>query len=201
METMKTKSQILTFLLIGSSLLQGATDGFEDARDHLANTKSFITQKRSKLAIQSRSLDIFGLPQNPKKAREIEQKVHRQPVAQARRIPFQKIVDSLPVTLMNPGSDLLILEGAGPVRAGRTLEFSYEGKPVQLRLEGVRANGAYFRDLKSRKLVLLSNQKMPEGIKRGNQNAAKGDGIQLVGPDKAAPINIDIKALQDLAEK
>ena len=192
---MKMKNKILTTILAGASLLQGSSDDFRDARDHLGETKNFISQKRSKLAIQSRPLDIFGLPQNPKKVRELEKKVHAQPVAQARKIPFQQIIDTLPVTLMNPGSDLLILEGTGSVRAGRTLEFNYEGKQVQLRLEGVRANGAYFRDLESKKLLLLSNQRLPKGIKRGNKNSSEGNGIARVGSKNSAPIQIDLKSL------
>ena len=192
---MKTKTYILTVLLSACPLLQGATEVSNDARDHLANTKSFITKKRSKLAIKSRSMDIFGLPQNPKRAREAQVNVQQRAVTQVKDVPFQKIVDTLPVTLMNPGSNLLILEGAGTIRAGRTIEFAYEGNPVQLRLEGVRSNGAYFRDLKSRKLILLSNQKLASGIKQGSGITPSGEGIQRVDLNKPASINIDLNSL------
>ena len=190
METMKSLTQIL--FLLGAFSIQGMAVEVEDARDHLANTRGFIATKRANLAIQSRAEDIFGRPQNPKKAREVAATQIKKVAPKARQIPFTRILDTLPVTLMNPGSDLLILEGAGPIRAGRTIEFTFEGQPVQLRLEGVRTNGAYFRDLKSRKLHLLSNRRLPEGIKKGNQSPTDTNGIQKINPDRSAPIPIEL---------
>lgn len=191
---MKYLIKSLPFLFFGCSFAQAQEVTVEDARDHLSDTAAYISEKRSKLTISPNGIDIFGRPQNLQKAKLANSNRGTNtvtPAAPKREIPFQNIVDELPITLMNPVDDLVILEGAGAIRAGQIVEFPYDGKPVQLRFEGVRAKGAYFRDLESRKLVLRSNKRLGEGIKAGNKRST-AKGIRELATDRAAPIPIQL---------
>lgn len=170
-----------------------AEESLSDARDHLREIKTFIAGKKSALAISGQKMDMFGKPQDPQKA-AVERKKKAVAVSnpQSAEIPLQRIVDALPVTMIDPLGDRVLMNGAPPIRAGETLEMAFQGQKLLLRFEGARSTGAYFRDVKSKKLALRKMTRLPNGVHRGIKATDSTDSIQKIEPDKAMTIKVDL---------
>ena len=165
---------------------------FIDARDELGSIETYIDGREKVFAIQGKSNDMFGLPQDPKKAQQVQQ-VTRAAVSEPTvALPLQEIVDALPVTMIDPAGDRVIMSGAPPFSKGQTFELNYRGRPVVLIFEGSRTNGAYFREMKSRKLKLHRMMKLPKGIKKGVHGQAIAKGINRVNPNQPEKFMLDI---------
>jgi multidrug efflux pump subunit AcrB len=177
---------------------QASTELSNDARDHLNDIDRFIAQRKSSFAISGKKMDVFGLPQDPKKAQAEKEKVAK--VAKAKpkpSVPLQKIVDALPVTLIDPVHDRVVLSGAPPLQVGETLELAYKGQTIMLRFEGSRSSGAYFRDMKSQELRLRQMTRLPKGISKGNTNQTGNDAIRKIDLNKTQSFKIDLNGMVD----
>lgn len=193
---MKSLIQKLFLSCLGCSMMQAETVEMNDARDHLDQIQTFVTHKRKLLAISSQSHDIFGRPQNPQKAAEIAQTRIQAPTQKkkAQKIPMQTIVDNFSLTLMDTANNLVIIKDNGAIRAGQTIAFDYQGEPVQLKLETVRSDGAWFRDVKTRKLFLSAAQKPRAGIQRGGNRSPSNFGIKRINSkgSRSEPVRIEL---------
>lgn len=192
---------LATALLVANSTFgqNGASSSavvLVDARDHIGSIQDYISQQKANLAIGGKEKDIFGLPQDPKKAKALEVAT-KAPEREVKKptLPLQRVLDALPLTMMDPVGNRVIVNGKPPLRAGENLELTVAKETLTLRLEGVRSNGAYFRDLSTGELGLRSMTKLPEGIQRG--------GVRPDGPKEIQRIDLDqpqaIKVNLDLA--
>ena len=208
MDTIIQSLKLGSFLVLSSLIALGQEEGnkvasIEDAKDFLGNTSSYVAKKRISLAIQSQTFDIFGKPQNPQKERQRIQ-VREKQVAQAPKeqsVPAQNIVDALQLTMIDTLNDQVILDGVGSVKAGQTLEFAIDGEAVAIRFEGARPQGAYFRDVRTKKLLLRPMTKLAQGILKGNQNSDDSKNIRGIKPTLEPKISEPIKVELNLAGK
>ena len=185
---------ILAFpaLAQGNNSQSGNAGGLVDARDELSSVTTYIQDREKKFAIQGKTFDMFGLPQNPRKAQQAQQARKVATAAPKVALPLQEIVDALPVTMIDPMSDKVVLRGAPPFSKGQTLELVYHGQKVVLIFEGSRANGAYFRDMKSRKLKLHRMMQLPKGIKPGNDKRLIAGGIRKQNDSQHQKIELNL---------
>lgn len=198
----KVFSILATFAISSPALAQGANASkgkvLVDARDQIGAIQEYISQQKSKLAIQGKSTDIFGLPQDPKKAKAIAvATTKRTEVVKKPTLPLQRVLDALPLTMMDPVGNRIIINGSPPIKAGENLELAVGGETVLLRLEGVRSNGAYFRDMKTKKLGLRSMTKLPEGIQRGGTRSNGPKEIQRIDLNQSQTIKVDLDLASD----
>lgn len=170
----------------------GAESGLSDARDNLGTIDQFIANKKSLFAITGQKKDIFGRSQDPKKA-AVEQRAKEVTAVKPKAsIPLQQILDALPVTMIDPLGDRVVLTGSPPISKGETLELAFQGQTVMLRFEGARSTGAYFREMKSKKLGLRKMTRLPKGIKSGNQKMEIAEGVHHLIPNKPQNIKLDL---------
>ncbi|GHC40727.1 hypothetical protein [Roseibacillus persicicus] len=198
----KVFSILATFAISSPALAQGANASkgkvLVDARDQIGAIQEYISQQKSKLAIQGKSTDIFGLPQDPKKAKAIAvATTKRTEVVKKPTLPLQRVLDALPLTMMDPVGNRIIINGSPPIKAGENLELAVGGETVLLRLEGVRSNGAYFRDMKTKKLGLRSMTKLPKGIQRGGTRSNGPKEIQRIDLNQSQTIKVDLDLASD----
>jgi hypothetical protein len=162
-----------------------------DARDRLADTANFIVERKGNLLIANRERDIFGLPQDIKKEEERQAK---QGVAKKEpekpTIPIARILQQIPVTMLDPAGDRLLLDGGPPLRAGETLEVVFGGETIRLRLDGVRAAGAYFSNVMTGEQGLCTMDRLPEGISRNGRASGAVDGIQRLNQSVPRTLNL-----------
>lgn len=167
--------------------------GLSDARDHLGTISNFIADKKGRLAIRNQKVDMFGLPQDPKKAKAIQQQKKVEVAKIEPTIPLQKVLDALPITMIDPMGDRVVMKGAPPIRKGETLELAFGGQTIMLRFEGARSTGAYFREMKTKKLGLRKMKRLPAGIKRGIEPERPiAGGIHQVDENKPQTIKMDL---------
>lgn len=190
---MKIPVIALTLCLGSIAQAQSPDTGLKDARDHLDKIDEFIATKRSNLVTNGATNGIFGRPQNPKKAR-VEKKTRVAAIEKPKaQLPLQKIVDALPVTLVDPVHDRVVLSGAPPLRVGEKLELAYEGRKVILKFEGSRSQGAYFREEMSKKLALHKMTRLPKGIALGNKSQKGSDAIRKIDLNQGSQtIKVDL---------
>ncbi|MGJ8725557.1 MAG: hypothetical protein ACSHYB_13445 [Roseibacillus sp.] len=163
-----------------------------DARDELGAIDDFIEGRKELLAIQGKEFDMFGRPQDPKKAKLSKQKKVVAVVQPKPTIPLQRILDALPVTMIDPMGDRVVLSGVPPLSKGETLELAFQGQTVVLRFEGSRSTGAYFREMKSKKLGLRKMTRLPKGIKQGSHGQSIAGGIHEVDTSQPKNIKLDL---------
>lgn len=191
-----------TLLLLTSASLLGSTQGqdaatqvFKDPRDFLGSIESYISERKEGLAMKGRSRDIFGLHQDPVQAKAQEVASAPKPVAfQKPAIPLQAVVDAIPITLVDSRNGRVVMQGSPPLNKGEVVEVAVGTETVRLRLEGVNANGAYFRDLKTQQLGLRSNRRQAEGIARIAGTREVPSSIQKIdlGQKQALKISVNL---------
>ena len=96
--------------------------------------------------------------------------------------------------MIDPLGDRVLLSGTPPIRKGETLELAYQGQKVLLKFEGARSNGAYFRDVKTKKLGLRTMTKLAAGIQKGNHTQKVPGAIREINlnqPQRPIPINLN----------
>ena len=163
-----------------------------DARDQLPAIANYIHGRKEHLAMRDRAYDIFGLPQDPKKARRAQQGSKVAAAKPKVELPLQEIVDALPVTMIDTLGDRVVMSGAPPFSKGETLELDYKGQKVILIFEGSRSSGAYFRDAQSKKLRAHKMTRLPKGIQQGNNKQFTAGGIHKEGSDGPKKIKLDL---------
>ena len=181
------------FVAVTSSFAQGGTAVSTDARDHLGAVEQFVNAKKKELATARLQTCIFGCPQDPVKARRQIAKEAPKRLQQARaEVPLSDVLNALPLTLIDPVGKRVIMTGAPPIKVGETLEVAFGSDVILLRLEEVRSQGAYFRDMKTKKVDLCSLSKLPSGISQNNGKGTAGNGIHRVSPNKPKSIKLDL---------
>lgn len=201
MKTLRTLP-ILASSFFASLGLVGAqeVDLNDDPRDLLAHIPAYVQDKEAKMLLNSVEIDVFGLPQDLKAIEEKKAEVKQQ-VAQRKAGPaINQVLKALPMTLIDPVGNRIVLDGGPPLRAGETLEVSFGGLNVRLRLDGVRSQGAYFTDLDSGDHGLRPMTRLATGIAVAGGRSAPYKGIQNAGSQQ--PRRIEIEApVMDLPQQ
>ena len=170
---------------------EGASE-LVDARDELGAISTYISGREQRLMMRGKDFDIFGRPQDPRRAQQANQAGKVAAVKQKVELPLQQIVDALPVTMIDTLGDRVVMSGAPPFKVGQTLELNYQGEKVVLIFEGARSNGAYFREQKSKKLKIHKMTRLAKGITKGNKETFIAGGIQKEGSNQPQKINLDM---------
>lgn len=192
---MKNSSQptllLLSFFTAIGSLAAEEVDLNGDPRDLLAYIPAYVQDKESKMLINSTDLDIFGLPQDLKAIEQKKAEAKERTVAKKAGPAINRVLVALPMTLIDPVGNRIVLDGGPPLRAGETLEVNFGGSNVRLRLDGVRSQGAYFTDLDTGDRGLRPMTRLAAGIAKAGGRTAPSQGIQLAGSNQPRRIEIE----------
>lgn len=161
-----------------------------DARDFLGDTQSFVAERKAKLLTVKSDNDIFGRPQDLRKPAPVKTNTQVARVAAKKpRVDLAPILESIPITLLDTGSKRILLEGGATWRLGETFEVAFGGIKVPLRLDAVRRQGAYFRNMDNGEVGLAEMNGLGAGITRGN-GLNSVEGIQRI--DRNTPRTLDL---------
>ena len=187
-----TTALFLACTSLGANTQQPGESHLVDARDQLGTISKYIAERKANFAIEGMHMDMFGKPQDPKRAQVIQQQKKVAVTKTDTKIPLQEILNALPITMIDPLGDRVVLKGNPPMSKGETLALSFQGQSVILRFEGSRSTGAYFREMKTKKLGLRKMIRLPKGIKQGSHGKSLAGGIHEENSDKPRQIKLDL---------
>lgn len=162
-----------------------------EARDFLGDTATFISERKSKLLMRTQENDIFGRPQDLNKPAPVTTKRQLAKAAPKKpRVPLGPLLERIPITLLDTASKRVLLNGGATLKVGEIVEVAFRGDTVRLRLDAVRRQGAYFRNMENGDLGLATMSSLANGISRdgGSQPA---EGIQRITRDTPRTLNLD----------
>lgn len=190
----------LSLLLLSSFAALGSLGAEEvdlngDPRDLLAYIPAYVQDKESKMLLNSAGIDIFGLPQDLKAVEQENVTAKRRTVAKKAGPAIDRVLGALPMTLIDPVGNRIVLDGGPPLRAGETLEVNFGGRNVRLRLDGVRSQGAYFTNLDTGDRGLRPMTRLASGIAKAGGRTAPSKGIQRAGSNQPRRIEVELPAM------
>ncbi len=186
---------ILGTVFVSVSISNGQTSKSEtknslatlSTRDALDSIEDFIAQKSENFAIKNQEFDIFGKPQNPSK--EVAQvESQRVQEVQKPKVPLQKLIDELEVSVADPTNQRVVFQHNQTVRRGEKIQLDYQGNAVVFVFEGCRPDYLYFRDIESKELIVKNLRRLANGISKGKSGTSSG--IQKIGSGTPQVIKI-----------
>lgn len=162
-----------------------------DARDFLADTQSFIAGRKSQLLMASQEKDIFGRAQDLNKPKPVPVRKRLAQAAPVKpRVPLEPLLAKIPITLLDTASKRVLLDGGATLRVGEIVDVAFRGSTVRLRLDAVRSQGAYFRNMENGDLGLATLRSRAEGISRDSGGGSR-EGIQRINQNTPRTLNLD----------
>lgn len=151
--------------------------------------ESYMTSLSSIFSIKERTLDPFGMPQDPDAKPIIKAPVAGavKRIAPIQATPFPEIIQKIVVTTIMPGEKRFLI-GTKSIRQGDQLPLLFRGKQILTQVTEVTSRQIAFRNLDSGEVAIRQLDMLPVGMSPGS-HGIRAPGMIQDRPN--APIELE----------
>jgi hypothetical protein len=151
--------------------------------------ESYVASLSSSFSIKQRTLDPFGMPQDPEAKPIIKAPVAGavKRIAPIQATPFPEIIQKIVVTTIMPGERRFLI-GTKSIKQGDQLPLLFRGKQILTQVTEVTSRQIAFRNLDNGEVAVRQLDMLPVGMSPGS-HGIRAPGMVLDRPN--APIELE----------